>query len=187
MSTLLYGIGRAPVPADEAEVRSTVTPSTPDAPAAEAAGAPDWNEVETDPTPHTGLATRQVASDWHESEKYAPGWASTANPTESFASVNSRIDSAGTAAAREMAGQFGHGTMGFAVGIEPVLRDGAAFGADYFAVDERGAQEGIENQLSAPLGVDRDDVSAQAAMAKGAARDATAASTYAAWYAAVAG
>lgn len=187
MSTLLYGLQRAPVPADEAEVRSTVDPSVPDAPPAEAAGPPEWNEVETDPNPHNGLATRQVASDWHQPEKYAPGWAEQANVTPSFATVNARQAQVGTAAAREMAGEFGHGTAAFAIGIEPTVRDGGSFGADYFAAEDRGAQDGIPNQMSLAPGVDHDDVSATAAAAMGASRDATAASTYAAWYSAVAG
>lgn len=187
MSTLLYGMDRAPVPVDESAVRSTVDPSTPDAPPAEAAAAPDFNQVETDPNPHNGLATRQVASDWHASERYAPSWADRANPTASFAEVNSRIDSTGTAAARELAGEQGHGTMAYAVGIEPVLREGGAFGADYFAVDPRGAMEGIGDEMSLAPGVDHDVTGAVAGAAKSAARDATAASTYAAWYAQVAG
>lgn len=187
MSTLLYGLQRAPIPTDEAEVRSTVTESVPDAPPAEAAGAPEFNEVETDTSTHTGLVTRQVASDWHQPEKYAPSWADRANPTASFASVNGRIDSDGTAAAREMAGQFGHGTMGYAVGIEPVIRDGGQYGADYFAVDRPDLQDGMGNQMSLAPGIDHDTTGAVAGAAKAATRDATAASTYAAWYAEVAG
>lgn len=187
MSTLIYGLGRGPVPGDEASVRSTVDPSTPDAPPAEAQHAPEWNERVTDPAPHNGLATRQVASDWHESQQYRPGWAGLSNPTASFASVNSRIDADGTAAARELAGAQGHGTMAYAVGIEPVLREGNRFGADYFAVDRPSIQEGIPDQMSLAPGVDHDATGAVAGAAKGAARDATAASTYEAWYAAVTG
>jgi hypothetical protein len=187
MSTLLYAQMRHPIPADENTVRSTTAPVEPDAPPAEAKGAPEWNEVETDPNPHLGMATRQVASDWHQPEKYAPGWAAYANPTDSATIINQQVDSSGTAAARELAGQQGHGTYAYAVGIEPVVRDGASFGADYFEAAQRGAQEDIPDQMSRPFGVDRDDVSAVAYAAKVNARDATAASVYAAWYARVTG
>lgn len=187
MSTLLYGMMRAPVPADEAVVRATTHVVEQDAPPAEAPDAPEWNERETDPNPRLGLSSRQVASDWRESVQYPPGWAATANPTESFSYINGRQDSVGTAAAREMAGEQGHGTMAYAVGIEPTLRPGATFGADYFAVDERPTQDGIASQMSSAPGLDRDAVSAVAGKAGTLARDATASSTYEAWYSSMVG
>lgn len=187
MSTLFYAQMREPVPADESVVRSTTAPVEPDAPPAEMQGPPEFNEVETDPNPHLGMVTRQVASDWHPSERYAPGWAGTANPTESNAIVNRQIDSSGTAAAREMAGHQGHGTMAYAVGIEPVIRDGAVFGADYFAAGERPIQETAGADMQPAPGMDRDAVSAAAGKAKTDARDANAAGLYQAWYAAMVG
>jgi hypothetical protein len=187
MSTLLYGMYRESVPPEENVVRATTAVVEKDAPPAEAAGPPEWNERETDPNPDLGMVNRQVASDWHASEKYAPSWAATANPTSSFTYINERQDRVGTAAAREMAGEFGHGTMAYAIGIEPTLRDGAAFGADYFAVDERGAQETAGLYMQAAPGLDRDAVTAAAAAAESNSRDATAASVYKQWYAATIG
>lgn len=185
MSTLFWGQNRSITSVDSNAVRQTTDPVTPDAPAAEMAGPPEFNEVETDLNPHNGLATRQVASDWHASEKYVPGWASYANPTSSFAAINQQVDSSGTAAAREMMGQQGHGTMAYAVGIEPVIRSGAQFGADYFAVDPRVIQETGGDYMSPAPGLDRDSVSASANKAVQNAKDAGAAGQYAAWYAAL--
>lgn len=186
MSTLLFGHNRDLVPVDENAVRRTtdvVPPS--DQPPAEMVGPPEFNEVETDLNPHTGLATRQVASDWHASEKYSPEWALHANPTESFAIIDRQIDSSGTAAMREMAGEQGHGTMAYAIGIEPVIRDGGAYGADYFAVDPRLIQETGGAYMTPAPGQDHDAVSANASQAVRNAKDAGAAGQYASWYAAL--
>lgn len=185
MSTLLFGHNRDLVPTDENAVRLTTDPVTPDAPAAEMVGPPEFNEVETDLNPHNGLATRQVASDWHASEKYSPGWAGTANPTDSFAHINRQVDSSGTAAAREMRGEQGHGTMAYAIGIEPVIRDGGQYGADYFAVDPRMIQETGGDYMTPAPGMDHDAVSATANRAVQNAKDAGAAGQYAAWYSAL--
>lgn len=185
MSTLLWGHNRDLVPTDENKVRSTTDPVEPDAPAAEAVGAPEFNEVETDTNPHLGLVNRQVASDWHPVEKYTPGWANTANPTGSFALINDQVDSSGTAAAREMRGEQGHGTMAYAIGIEPVVRDGGQYGADYFAVDPRLIQETGGAYMTPAPGQDHDSVSAAANRAVQNAKDAGAAGQYAAWYSAL--
>lgn len=176
------------VPADEAKVRATTAPVEVDAPPAEAESDPEFNAVETDPNPNLGgLATRQVASDWHETEKYSPGWAAQATAPHD-AIVNEQVATSGTAASREMAGQFGHGTMSYAVGIEPTIRDGAAFGNDYFAADKRDIQE---NEGDAVRGVqptqgqDRDDIAGVSAYGNAAARDAT--NNMAEWYAGMMG
>jgi len=186
MSTLLLGHHRDLVPTDENTVRRTTDPvPSSDSLPAEMVGPPEFNEVETDLNPHNGLATRQVASDWHASEKYTPGWAHIANPTASFAQINGQVDSSGTAAAREMMGEQGHGTMAYAIGIEPVIRDGGQYGADYFAVDPRLIQETGGAYMTPAPGIDRDSVSAGAANAVRNAKDAGAAGQYASWYAAL--
>lgn len=185
MSTLFYGQFRRPVPTDENVVRATTEAVDPNAPPAEMEGAPEFNEVETDPNPNIGLENRQLASDWHASQQYPPSWASRANPTESFAYVNERIDKVGTAAQREMSGQFGHGTMAFAYGIEPVIREGGQFGADYFAVDPRLIQEAAGSYMMPELGQDHDAVSATAGEAVRDAKNAGASGQYAAWYSAL--
>jgi hypothetical protein len=185
MSTLFWGQNRDAIPADENVVRRTTDPVRTDAPAAEMEGRPEYNETETDANPDLGMVNRQVASDWNATTKYSPSWAGTANPTESFAYVNSRIDSVGTAAEREMRGEQGHGTMAFAVGVEPVIREGGQFGADYFAVDPRLIQEAAGDYMIPDASQDHDSVSATAGQAVRNAKDAGAAGQYAAWYGAL--
>ena len=183
MSTLFIGQYRDTVPTDENMVRSTTEYVEPNAPAAEMQGPPEFNEVETDPNPNLGMVTRTVASDWHATEKYAPGWAETANPTSSFGYVNEKVDKDGTAATREMAGEFGHGTMAFAIGIEPVIREAGQYGADYFAVDPRLIQDTAGDYMMPDASADHDAVSATAGQAVRNAREAGAAGQYASWYA----
>jgi hypothetical protein len=185
MSTLLFGqLSNGDVPASEDVIRGTATPVHQDAPAAEAAGAPEFNEVETDRNPDIGMTTRQLASDWHEPEKYRPWWQPQVDgQTEHNAAIDRQVSTSGTAAAREAAGEQGHGSMAYAVGIEPTLREGAAFGNDYFAADKpEGINTSNKERGVQPTMVSRDDVSALAAYGNVAARDAAAAGTYAAWY-----
>lgn len=183
MSTLLFGMSRENIPVEERTVRATTEVLHVDSPPAEAADSPDWNERETDPNPDlSGIPSRQVASDWHESQKYPANWASAADITPGIAYINSRQSSVGTAAQRELTDQQGHGTMAYAVGIEPVLRDGAVFGADYFAIDERSIQDGIPDQMERPLGADREAIGRIANAANVASRDAAAASLYSEFY-----
>lgn len=173
------------VPLDEAKVRATTAPVVVDAPPAEADKAPEFNSVETDTNPMLGgLSPRQLASDWHESEQYAPSWAGNATLRHD-AIVNETIASKGTAAEREMAGQQGHGTMAYAVGIEPVIRSGGAFGNEYFAANRADIQEPAsataEQRGVTPIpGTDREDIARAAAYGNVASRDA-AASNYAAF------
>ena len=174
MSVLWFG-DLDGVPLDEAKVRATTGPVEKDAPPAEMESAPDFNEVETDTNPNLyGLAGRQVASDWHESEQFTP-WYAEAATAEHNAITNRQVATSGTAAAREMAGQQGPGTIGYAVGIEPVIRDGAVFGADYFAADKRDIQEtnNVDGRGVQPaINRDRDDIAGMAAYGNDAARDA---------------
>lgn len=188
MSTLLWGhLASGEVPADEATVRATATPVEVDKPAAEAQGAPDWNEREVDQDPHLGMATRQVASDWHEHGQYPAWWAEDEDITESTAQINRQVASSGTAAAREAAGQQGHGQISYAIGIEPTIRDGAAFGNDYFAADR---PDGVNPNADPNVGVQptivsRDEISALAGYGMSQTRDAAAAGSYTAWFAAM--
>lgn len=187
MSTLFWGQYRENIPVQEKLVRSTTEAIQVDGPAAEMEGAPQFNEVETDANPSLGMVTRQLASDWHASEQYVPSWANRSNPTSSFGYVNEKVDSDGTAARREMTGEFGHGTMGYAIGIEPVIREGGQFGADYFAVDPRLIQETAGDYMGVVSTQDHDAISATAGQAVRNAKDAGAAGQYASWYAAFMG
>ena len=176
MSMLLFG-DLDGVPADEAKVRATTAPVEEDAPPAEQQGAPEFNEVETDSNPNLGgLAHRQLASDSHQPEKYSPPWSAQAT-AEHNAIVDRQVASSGTAAAREEAGEFGHGTLPWAYGIEPTIREGGAYGNEYFAADKREIQEDPTTTADArgvqpALGLDREDIAGVAAYGNGAARDA---------------
>jgi hypothetical protein len=130
------------VPQDESDVRDTRDPIRTDPLEAESDATPDFTETETDDSGQlTGLSTRIVAAKVDPSEKSAPDYLRTAQvDTESV--VNSQVSSSGTAAARESAGQVGHGTMQFTRGLSPELRDGAAFGDEYFVADDKIIQEG---------------------------------------------
>lgn len=179
MTSLLYGaVGSFPVPADENIVRMTTSPVTPDAPPAMASHAPDPQEVETDPNPLLGMSTRQLASTWHGTQKYAPEWSDNAEAPHN-ALVNDRIASSGTAAAREAAGEFGHGTMAFAEGIEPVsgLRDGGRMGNEYFVTHPKNIQPTAGHYMSTPDS-DPNTTASLAGLAGSASRDAANASAY---------
>lgn len=145
MSTTLILAGqanRAGVPQDPESVRSTVTTVQDDAPPSVAESAPDYNQVFTDPETEGGLTPSQVASHVAPSEKYAPEMIATTQVADAIQTrVNDNIATSGTAAAREAAGVYGHGTMKIVEGIEPAIVDGHGFGPDYFAA---GAPAGTE-------------------------------------------
>lgn len=180
MTSLFYGVVTyGGVPADENTVRMTTAPVTPDAPPAMAENAPDFNEVETDRNPMLGMATRQLASTWHDSQKYAPGWIdAVSNGTEHNAIVNRQVSSSGTAAQRESSGQFGHGTMAFAEGIEPVIRDGAQFGNEYFKTNDRSIQDTAGDYMTTPPGMDQNTSEKVSATGKNESRQAVQSSAY---------
>ena len=137
MSTLLYGmLAEAGPQADETVYRRQADPIDLGKQPAEQQGAPEYGEVETDQDTNLAFAGRQLASDWHQGEQFAPSWTGeVAQVADSAHRINGQVSSSGTAAARETAGQFGHGTYRYAVGVEPVIREGATFGERYFAAD----------------------------------------------------
>lgn len=127
------------VPQDESVVRSTMDPIRDDNQDAETEHPPDWNELDTDQSGElSGLAPRVPGSDTVDTQKYSPWWTPLAQINHNELTDN-QVSSSGTAAARESAGQQGHGTTQYAIGIEPVIREGAAYGQDYFDAGERGA------------------------------------------------
>lgn len=142
MTNLMWYLG-APqgVSQTKDEVRNTTETVRQDGPA-EQKDAPDWNELETDQTGQvTGpTPSRVLASHTEDKVQSAPFWAGLAT-AEHNEIIDKQVATSGTAAAREMAGAFGHGTMQYAEGIEPVIRDGAAFGADYFTAHDMGANQ----------------------------------------------
>src|SRR6478736_2351548 len=134
MSTLYWGaLSDVGVPQDIEKVTRNTFPVQVDAPPAEKQDAPDLNEVETDPNPELGYTGHQLASSWHQPEKAPPpGPTATA---EHNAIIDRQVATSGTAASREAAGQWGHGSAAFAVGIEPTPLE-VQFGTDYFAADK---------------------------------------------------
>lgn len=130
------------VPQDETTVRSTVEPIRTDPASTELESPPDFNEFDTDESGQlTGLAPRVVGGDVTPSEKYPAGWLGLASDPHNII-IDKQVSTSGTAAARESAGQQGHGTMFYEQSLEPVVRDGASFGNDYFTVGGNVIQEG---------------------------------------------
>lgn len=176
MSTLLL-TARGPVIQDEAQVRSTVTTVQADAPASMAPAAPDVNQFESDPLTEGGLTGHQLASKVTAPEHYAPPAGNANDAAQMFGRVNDAISTSGTAAARESAGQWGHGTLTVTEGIEPVLPDGTRFTEQYFAAGQRNVQDTAGTYMTAAAQVDATRAAAQAAGAD-AARKAVSDSQY---------
>lgn len=153
MSTLLFGFERAPISADEAEVRSTTNVIDHDAPSATMEDAPDFNEFESDPDTEGGLTTHQVSSHVVPSVKSVSPVLGQAT-AEHNDIVNRTISSVGTAAAREAVGEWGHGTLMVTEGIEPTVRGDAAFGNEYFAAGKPDIQEGMSNAMNPAVAAD---------------------------------
>lgn len=154
-----------PVPQDDTAARSTLEPVRTDGPAEEQA-PPDWNEFDSDDSPQlVGLSPRATSSDTHDATKYAPWWASLEEPVQAaIAEQNVTWAEKGTAAARELAGQQGHGTMQTELGIEPVIRDGAAYGSGYFITVDKPIQDGMGRYMEPP---DEDNFMLAVAQARG--------------------
>ena len=148
MSTLLFGTYRDSVPQNEKDVRTTVTVVDNDAPPSMQEQAPDFNDVKTDPYTEGGLTTHQLASRVTPSEKYVPHVGNSNDADAMFGRVNDQVSTSGTAAAREMAGQWGHGTMMVVEGIEPTIVDGHAMGDEYFDAGKHKVQAGAGNYMT---------------------------------------
>lgn len=186
MSTLLYGMVREEPPADQNVVRSTAPVVEHDAPPAEYQGPPQMEDVQTDPNPHLGMVNRQLAPDYTDSEQYAPWHAADVDDAHLLNDrINRQVSSSGTAAAREAAGRWGHGTAPTTIGIEPTrdLAEGGKMTNEYFKVDKPDIQSTMSNSMSLPLGTDG-DARAEVMMAgKAASLDAASAGMYQAFYA----
>jgi hypothetical protein len=180
---LLWGqIGNYSPPQDEKVVRNTTAPYDLNKPAAMSDDMPTQGEYESDSDPNLGMATRQLASKWHEGEKDVPFQIPRVDSvTASQAAINSQVSSSGTAAQREAAGVVNR-NLSYAVGIEPVQGlTGGAFGNEYFVRNERGVQATSDNtmMLPAPDNENSGDVSAAG---KANARKAAMAGMYTAFW-----
>ena len=179
MSTLLYGMQGVGVSPDEETVRATTEPVNPDAPPDVEETAPDnISEYPRPTTMHAGLSTAAMASFWTEGQQIVPPGLMEAQVGPSFSRINDNQALAGHAAALEAAGIFGHGSASFANAMEPVLREGAEFGQDYFAAFKPGVQPYAGNYMETIL--ERNVAAANANRAKVEAGDA-AVSGYADW------
>lgn len=139
MSTLIYDLNSDGVESDEEHVRATVT-VVDDAPSAVEASRPDVNDAGHDPDTGGGLTRRDLASAVIPSARYAP---TIGNANDDLtARVDNQISTSGTAAERERAGEWGHGTLHVQDATEPVFKDGTQFSEDYFDVGERVVQDG---------------------------------------------
>jgi hypothetical protein len=168
------------VPQSESQVREQTEPIRHDPESAEMTHAPEFNEFESDESGQlTGLTHRVVGSDTIDTEKSAPFWAALANVNYNRV-VDDQVSSSGTAAAREAAGVQGHGTMQYALGLEPIIRDGARMGNDYFVSHEANIQDGA-GEYMAPTDSDHWLAAVAADNAERASRSAYQNSQYAAF------
>lgn len=185
MTSLFFGqLSTIGVPADEKVVRNTATPVQVDAPPAMQDDMPEMGELETDPNPLLGMSPRQMASKWFEGEQSPPPQKGLVdNNYQHNEIVDRQVSSSGTAAAREASGEWGHGTLSYAVGIEPVgdLREGGKMGNEYFVRDDVALQQGMTNQMEPANPADRNTVGAVDALGKANARAAAAAAYNVFW------
>jgi hypothetical protein len=187
MTSLFFGtlIGSG-VPADEKVVRSTATPVDKDAPAAMQNDMPEMSEVETDKNPALGMVNRQLASKWIDRERSTPAWMGiVASGTDANGIINEQVSTSGYSASQEAVGNWGHGTMPAAIGIEPVgdLRDGGKMGNEYFVANDRNVQDTSDNTMMTPVNTyDRATIGKVAAEGKVNARKAAIAAQYDAFW-----
>ena len=140
MSSLLFQGGYA-TGLQEDEAQSTIEPIRTDPEEATLESPPEWNAIESDDSGELiGLSLCVVGSDTQDPIKSPPvgivmGTYATARDGND--SVDNQVASSGTAAEREQAGQFGHGTMQTEIGIEP-LNPAQHYGNDYFSVPDPG-------------------------------------------------
>lgn len=182
MASIMFGqLSTIGVPADEKVVRSTATPVDVNAAPAMQDDMPEMSEVETDPNPTLGMVNRQKASKWIDRIKFVPSWLSSVDHQyEHNAAIDRQVSTSGTAAAREASGEWGHGTMPAAIGIEPVgdLREGGKMGNEYFVTNERDIQETMTDSMTLPPGSDQGLSGRVAATGKREARNAAMAGSY---------
>lgn len=177
MSTLLLGQNFAgEAPSDEGDVRSTITVIDNESPTAVAERSPDFNSMERDPDTEGGLTDRNVSDYVVASERWVPD---VGNANRDFAApINSQVSTSGTAAARESAGQWGHGSARYSDATEPTIRDGAQFDNQYFSAGRPPIQDGsIDYMIPSRTPDDKTAQDSQQA-ANAAARQAARAAVY---------
>lgn len=176
MSVMFFDLNSDGVESDEEHVRATVTVVEDDSTAVEDQ-RPEYNDADTDPDTGGGLTTRQLASKVYPSEQYTPN-VGNAND-DLYSRVNSQVSTSGTAAQRESDGAWGHGTLHVQDATEPTIRDGSAFGEDYFHTGERIVQDGSGAYMTASRYSDDATASAAQELAQRASRDSANGALYA--------
>lgn len=138
---------------DESDVRSTVEPIRTDPANAEQDAPPDWNENAVDNTDESGQLvglSPRVAGSFTEPSKPNTDPARLAlavSPHNDL--IDRQVATSGTAAGREEAGEAGHGTMMYEVGIQP-LNPAEKYGNDTFVASPLTANEGSGNYMTPP-------------------------------------
>lgn len=152
MSTLWLVGTTHPVNPHPDTVRSTLdSTETERSGPAEIPDAPGWNQFASDKDPAlVGLSPRQMSGDVHESQQYRPFWLALSQ-IDYEARIDGQVSSSGTAASRENVGQYGHGTAEYTESIEPLIRDGAAYGNDYFVRGGAVIQDGAGAYMASPV------------------------------------
>lgn len=183
MTSLFFGqLSTIGVPADEKVVRTTATPVDVNAAPAMQDDMPEMSEVETDPNPSLGMVNRQLASKFIDRERSTPAWIpEVTNGYQHNAIIDQQVSSSGFAASKEAQGQWGHGTIPAAIGIEPVgdLREGGKMGNEYFKTHEKDIQETADNtMMTSATGIDRNLNGKVTAAGKENARKAAVAGLY---------
>lgn len=174
------------VPISEEVARSTVEPITdPDLTAEAPPDTPEYNQFINDPTIQPGISVHQAGSYWNENQR-GPNTDTAAVSRLFNAAIDIQVSSAGRAATIEATEVYGHGTMPWAEGIEPVIREGAEYGEDYFSAGKPAIQQTTGDYMSQPdsLGtlVDPDWTAVAAADAASRSREASRATLFDAWY-----
>lgn len=155
-------------------VRSTVTTVDKDADASVAVSTPERGRLETDPHTDGGLTTHEVASKVTPSERYVPATVSHSSHSDA---LNNSWSEVGTAAEREAAGQWGHGTLRYQDAMTRIP-DGTAFEETYFARDRRGMNEDVTDYMSPSNPIDGAAVQNTAVAGMNAARQANTTNIY---------
>lgn len=133
MSTLFWTTRKtAPITRDEDLIRSTTHTIDGEAGPSEAQRAPDFNELVNDPRESGGLTPNQMASHVVPSRKHA---LHITNANTDFGFVDREQSAKGTAARREVEGEWGHGTLQVAEGIEPPYNPDRGMTNLYFAAN----------------------------------------------------
>lgn len=149
MLIAMHGI---PSPPEADTVRETMTPVRDD-PIPNEPGPVEFNDSKSDRDSSgglTGLSHRNAAPPFTATVKYVPTFENM-EAADQPGIVDAQISRQGTAAARERAGIFGHGTMSFTESLEPVLRDGAALGSEYLVAVKPDIQSGAGRYMTSPV------------------------------------